>query len=96
MCSSSDTSLHLTAIVRVLIIHIYIYLFSWKPSGADKRKRKRERERAEEAQVTANKKPLTDFEVGKSYSGVVIGVRKFGAFIDIGANRDGFCKYPTY
>ena len=34
---------------------------------------------------------LSALVVGQSYPGVVKSVKKIGAFIDIGAERDGFC-----
>lgn len=37
------------------------------------------------------KKPLQDFEVGKSYPGTVVSLTKFGAYIDIGCHSDGLC-----
>jgi len=37
------------------------------------------------------KKPLQDFEVGKSYPGVVVSTTPFGAFIDIDCHSQGLC-----
>ena len=36
------------------------------------------------------RKPVTDFEVGKSYDGTVVYVKPFGAFIDIRCHSDAF------
>ena len=37
------------------------------------------------------RKPLTDFEVGQSYSGTVVYTKPFGIFLDIGCHSDAFC-----
>lgn len=62
-----------------------------QPSGADKRKRKRERERIAAEEAALLLKPLSSFEIGSSYPGVIKTIKKIGVFIDIGGVRDGFC-----
>ncbi|CAJ1954321.1 unnamed protein product [Cylindrotheca closterium] len=37
------------------------------------------------------RKPVTDFAVGKCYTGKVVYVKPFGVFIDIGCHSDAFC-----
>jgi transcriptional accessory protein Tex/SPT6 len=37
------------------------------------------------------KKPLQEFEVGKSYPGTVVSLTQFGAYIDVGCHSDGLC-----
>lgn len=37
------------------------------------------------------RKPITDFGVGKFYSGTVVYTKPFGVFIDIGCHYDAFC-----
>jgi predicted RNA-binding protein with RPS1 domain len=37
------------------------------------------------------RKPVTDFVIGQRYSGKVIYIKPFGAFIDIGCHSDAFC-----
>ena len=37
------------------------------------------------------RKPVTEFKVGEKYSGKVVYVKPFGAFIDIGCHSDAFC-----
>mmetsp|Transcript_16975 Transcript_16975/g.41369 ORF Transcript_16975/g.41369 Transcript_16975/m.41369 type:complete len:516 (+) Transcript_16975:73-1620(+) len=37
------------------------------------------------------RKPLTDFVIGKRYTGKVVYVKPFGVFIDIGCHSDAFC-----
>eukprot|EP00980_Cylindrotheca_fusiformis_P004464 scaffold953_cov141-Cylindrotheca_fusiformis.AAC.8 len=37
------------------------------------------------------RKPLTDFKIGKAYTGKVVYVKPFGIFIDIGCHSDAFC-----
>lgn len=37
------------------------------------------------------RKPLTDYRVGKLYTGTVVYVKPFGVFFDIGCHSDAFC-----
>ena len=37
------------------------------------------------------RKPVTDFELWKSYQGKVVYLKPFGAFLDIGCHSDAFC-----
>ena len=70
-------------------------LCSGKLSGAEKRKQKKDENAVLQTVLKASKEgpktPLEEFEVGKSYQGTIVSVREIGAYIDIGAARDGFC-----
>ena len=38
---------------------------------------------------TASRRPLTELQVGQELQGTVTKVELFGAFVDVGAERDG-------